>query len=168
MTDHLSIEQRLRKLEAVAEIEALKYRYLRACDNKDLEGFREAFIQSGAVIDYGPMGKFSDADGIADVFEKVALQVDGDQHVVLDMHHAVHPEITVTGDDTAEGIWSLRFRQLNLAQSTEIISAIEYRDEYVVENDSWKISYCESTTLWSLARPIGEGFAVTDNLPIDN
>lgn len=163
----LTTEQRLGRLEAVQQITALKHRYLRACDNKDARGFRAAFIRQGAVIDFGPMGSYPDADGIAAVYAQVALNKDGDSHTILDMHHAVHPDIDVTGDDTAEGRWSLRFRQIDLAAATETISAMEYLDRYVIEDGQWKISYSRSMPLWSLTRPLGEVVALVDNMPID-
>src|SRR5699024_8720833 len=59
-----ALEARLDALEAKEAIIALKHRYLRACDAKDAESFRSAFIDRGAVIDYGPLGRFDDADGI--------------------------------------------------------------------------------------------------------
>ena len=165
--DGLTIEQRLNRLEAIEQIKALKHRYLRASDNKDVAGFRAAFIRKGAVIDYGPMGSYPDADGIAEVFQKVALAKDDESHTILDMHHAVHPDITVTGDDTAEGRWSLRFRQIDLKARTETIAAMEYLDRYVVEDGQWKISYSKSMPLWTLTRPLGEVTALVDNMPIE-
>lgn len=163
----LTIEQRLSRLEAVRQITALKHRYLRASDNKDLSGFRAAFIREGAEIDFGPMGSYPDADGIAAVYEQVALNKEDGAHTILDMHHAVHPDIQVTGDDTAEGRWSLRFRQIDLAASTETIAAMEYQDRYVIEDGQWKIAYSRSMPLWSLTRPLGEITALVDNMPIE-
>ena len=163
----LTIEQRLARLEAVQQITALKHRYLRACDNKDVRGFRDAFIRTGAVIDFGPMGSYSDADGIAAVYEQIALNKDNGSHTILDMHHAVHPDIEVTGDATAQGRWSLRFRQIDLSGSTETVSAMEYLDRYVIEDGQWRISYSRSMPLWSLTRPLGEVVALVDNMPID-
>lgn len=165
--DGLSIEQRLSRLEAIEQITALKHRYLRASDNKDVAGFRAAFIREGAVIDYGPMGSFPDADGIAAVFEKIALNKADGAHTILDMHHAVHPDITVTADNAAEGRWSLRFRQIDLEAGTETIAAMEYLDRYVVEDGEWKIAYSKSVPLWSLTRPLGEVTALVDNMPIE-
>lgn len=163
----LTIEQRLARLEAVQQITALKHRYLRACDNKDVRGFRDAFIRTGAVIDFGPMGSYSDADGIAAVYEQIALKKDDGAHTILDMHHAVHPDIEVTGDTTAQGRWSLRFRQVDLSGSTETVAAMEYLDRYVIEDGQWRISYSRSMPLWSLTRPLGEVVALADNMPID-
>ncbi|ORJ95077.1 nuclear transport factor 2 family protein [Prescottella equi] len=157
-----SIEQRLDDLERIEAIKALKHRYLRACDAKDADTFRACFIDRGALIDYGPLGKFDDADPIAEVFRNIALQkVDG-RNVILDMHHAFHPDITLRSDDLAEGKWTLAFRQVNLIDNTETVRSIEYVDEYVVENGEWKMSKCQSITLWSMTRPLADGTVVTE------
>ncbi|KQZ75585.1 nuclear transport factor 2 family protein [Nocardioides sp. Root151] len=159
----MDLEARVSRLEAVEKIKALKHRYLRACDAKRPEDFRACFIERGAMLDYGPrIGSFDDADGIAAVFRRIALQrVDG-KVVVLDMHHALHADIEVD-DDEATGAWTLRFRQVDLTRSTESVSAVEYADRYVVEDGEWRIARSEVTVLWTLTTPLPEGFAVTES-----
>ncbi|QDQ96255.1 nuclear transport factor 2 family protein [Tomitella fengzijianii] len=156
-----ALEERVAKLEARDAIVALKHRYLRACDAKDPEGFRAAFIAKGAVIDYGPLGRFEDADGIAAVYRTIALEKVDEAYVVLDMHHGLHPDIRLTGPDSATGQWTLRFRQVDRRAGTESVSAIEYDDEYAVEDGEWKMSACRSRILWTITRPLSDA-AVTD------
>lgn len=163
-TSTRSLEQRIADIERIAAIKQLKYRYFRACDAKQPDAFRASFIDTGADIDYERMGKFDDADGIADVFRKFALaRVDG-HHVVLDMHHSIHPDISLLSDTSAIGRWTLRFRQINLVDRTEKLAAIEYDDAYLVENGQWKISKCHAHTLWSITRPLPDGAVVDDAL----
>lgn len=149
------LERRVAALEAAEAIRALKHRYWRACDAKDPEAFRACFVAEGADVDFGPMGRFDDADGIAEVFRQVALarQADG-RPVVLDMHHGMHPDIDVLDATHATGRWTLRFRQLNLVDDTETVAAIEYDDDYVVEEGRWRIRRSHTRTLWSLTRPL--------------
>lgn len=160
----MDLEQRIARLEAIESIKTLKHRYLRACDAKRPDDFRNCFVAEGAVIDYGPrIGKFEDADGIADVFARLALQRVDDKLVIFDMHHAMHADIEVLSNDEAQGRWTLRFRQVNLAKRTEQVSAIEYADRYVVENGEWRISSCEVSVLWTLVQPLAEGFELTES-----
>lgn len=148
---------------ALAHIEAiksLKHRYWRACDAKDPNGFRKCFIKSGAHIDYGRMGAFDDAGPMTEIFRKVALhRVDG-QYVIFDMHHGMHPDITLTGDATATGAWSLRFRQVNLLDRSETITTGEYADEYVIEDGEWRMSRCVFTERWAIRRPLSDDTTV--------
>ncbi|MDN5746321.1 MAG: nuclear transport factor 2 family protein [Nocardioidaceae bacterium] len=158
-----TLEERLARMEAIEEIKALKHRYLRACDAKRPEEFRDCFIADGAVVDYGPrVGRFEDADGIAAVFSHVALKRVNERVVVLDMHHAMHADIQIVAAGEATGQWTLRFRQVDLEAAEERLSAIEYADRYVIEDDQWRIARCEVSVLWTLVKPLPEGFKVTE------
>lgn len=161
MDDELT--DRLARLEAVAEITALKHRYLRACDAKRPDEFRACFVEESAVLDYGPLGAFTGVEPIAAIFEKVALRkVDG-RHVVFDMHHAVHPDITVVDADNARGDWTLRFRQVNTEAGTEQVSSIEYRDTYRREGGAWRIASSAVHVLWSMTTPLAEGYRIQES-----
>ncbi|WP_300681891.1 nuclear transport factor 2 family protein [Nocardioides sp.] len=160
-----SLEERIARLEAIEAIRQLKHRYLRACDLKEPDTFRECFVAHGATVDYGPrIGRFEDADGIAAVFAKIALErVDGEL-VIFDMHHGLHPDIEVESDTRATGRWTLRFRQVDRRAGTERVSAIEYDDTYVVEDGRWRIQTCLVRTLWTLVTPLPEGHQIIETL----
>jgi hypothetical protein len=163
MSTPRTLEQRIADLERIEAIKALKYRYWRACDGKDPEAFRDCFVREGASIRFGRMGDYDDADGLAETFARVALHKVGDRHMILDMHHGLHPEITLIGDTEATGRWTLRFRQINLIDNTERLGAIEYDDAYVVEDGRWKKSKCHARELWSMVRPLPEGTVVHED-----
>lgn len=150
-----TVEERLAALEQIEAIKAVKHRYFRACDAKDPESMRSCFIADGADIDYGPLGDFADADHLAAVFERIALHTVDGQPVILDMHHGLHPEITLTGPGRATGRWTLKFRQLNLIERTERLLTGEYDDDYVLQDGGWKMTRSHFRQLWSLTRPLG-------------
>lgn len=151
----MTTEERLDALEQIAAIKSLKHRYFRACDAKDPDAVRSCFIAEGADIDYDVLGRFDDADHLAEVYRRVALhKVDG-KHMILDMHHGLHPEITLTGPGRATGRWTLKFRQVNLLDRTERLLTGEYDDDYVIEAGVWKMSRCYFRQLWSIIRPLG-------------
>lgn len=161
-TRETDLRRRLERLEQVEAIKTLKYRYWRACDAKDPKVFRDCFVRRGAIVDYGRLGTFDDADPMAEIFARIALRkVDG-THVVFDMHHGMHPEITVTGPGTATGRWTLRFRQLDLLERTEKLATGEYDDEYLLEDGAWKMSRCRFTETWSVLRPLPVDAVVTE------
>lgn len=162
-TAHLTLEERIARIEAIESIKVLKHRYLRACDAKEPDVFRDCFVAEGAFVDYGPrIGRFDDADGIAEVFRNVALrEVDG-RYTIFDMHHAMHPEIVLESATTARGRWSLRFRQVDAGERVERLSAIEYDDRYEVEDGRWRIRSCRVRVLWSMIRPLGDDVQIVD------
>ncbi|WP_238419516.1 nuclear transport factor 2 family protein [Gordonia sp. 'Campus'] len=148
--------------EQVAAIKRLKYRYWRASDAKAVTAFRDCFVRSGARIDYGPMGTFDDADALTDIFRRVALhKIDG-RFAILDMHHGMHPDITLTSGTTAVGRWSLRFRQVNLLDRTETVMVGEYDDEYIVEDGEWKIAASTLTERWRMRQPLAPEGEITE------
>lgn len=160
-----SMEERIAALEAVEQIKVVKHRYLRACDRKDAEGFRECFVTEGAVLDYGPLGAFEGAEALTEVFRRIALKRDEEgRYAVLDMHHAANPVIGLLGEGRAEGVWSLRFRQVDRIARTEKVSAIEYDDRYEVEDGRWKIRSSRVTVLWEMVRPLPEGTSFQGSL----
>ncbi|HEU4363548.1 MAG TPA: nuclear transport factor 2 family protein [Mycobacterium sp.] len=151
----MTIEERLAALEQIEAIKSLKHRYFRACDAKDPDTVRSCFIADGADIDYDVLGRFADADHLAAVYRRVALHTVDGNHVILDMHHGMHPEITLTGPGRATGRWTLKFRQVNLVERTERLLTGEYDDDYAIEDGQWKMSRCYFRQLWSLTRPLG-------------
>ncbi|NLU63728.1 nuclear transport factor 2 family protein [Rhodococcus sp. HNM0563] len=156
-----TVEERLDRLEALEQIKMLKHRYFRACDAKDPEAMRACFIARGADIYYGPaLGSFDDADGLVDIYSRIALQRVDDRYVILDMHHGMHPSIQLTGPTTATGAWTLRFRQVDLNARTERVTALDYDDDYVVENGEWKVARCHVKVLWSIERPLTDDVKV--------
>lgn len=157
---------RIARLEAIEAIKSLKHRYLRACDAKDPETFRDCFVREGASIDYGPqIGTFEGADGLAEVFRRVALQRVEGEYIILDMHHGMHPEIELLDAAHARGFWTLRFRQVDRSARTEQVSAIEYDDRYKLEEDRWRIHSCHVRVLWSMQQPLPEGTTISASLP---
>lgn len=153
-TELQALERRIARLEAVEAIKALKYRYWRACDGKDPEAFRRCFVREGASVDFGSLGRFDDADPIAEIFADVALMKRDGRYVILDMHHGVHPEIALLDDGTATGAWTLRFRTLNLVDGTETVMAGEYDDRYVIEDGEWRMAQSHFAMLWNRTVPL--------------
>lgn len=154
MTDIEDLEQRLARLEAVEQIERIKYRYLRACDAKDPDAMRECFVKDGAEIDYGPLGTFAGRDQLVDLYSGLALRRNEGTWLYHDIHHGHHPDIEVTGDGRATGRWTLSFMRVNLEAQTIEQASIEYSDSYEVEDGAWKIKASKVTPLTSFSVPL--------------
>ena len=57
----------------------------------------------------------------------------------LSSHKAHHPEIELTGPDTATGVWALEDIVIDLQWELDIRGAAFYEDEYVKVDGEWKI-----------------------------
>ena len=158
--------RRVRKLEAVREIEQLKYRYWRACDRKDPDGFRDCFIARGADLDYGVIGRFSDREPLVEVFRQIGCgKTEGGAWLVHDIHHGKQPVIELHDDTTASGEWTLWFVQINNKDKTVTQLSMEYRDRYVVEDGRWKIAKSHVTPMTTLSFPFPAG-TFTSSIPL--
>lgn len=146
--------------QAEREIIELKHRYLRACDAKDVETFRNSFVSSGGMLDYGPLGRMS-PDDMAQLFASIALaRMEDGSPAIFDMHHGYMPSVDVTKPQPgqppshATGRWSLQFRQIDRAAGTERFTVGEYDDVYVVDNGRWVMKECTFRVSWSTVRSL--------------
>jgi hypothetical protein len=164
MTEHDDVEP-IAALAAIEQIQQLKHAYWRACDAKDPQGFRDAFVRTGAKLDYGPLGSFDDVGPMVAIYERVSLRrVDGGGYALVEMHHGFMPEITVLSATEAEGTWSLRYRVVDVEGRTETTSAGVYHDRYTVEDGRWKMSASRFTISWTVTTPLADGAVVTQFL----
>ena len=129
------IEQRLRRLEDIEAIRALKARYLFSCDRKDPAGMRACFVDGPVHIDYGAVGTFDNADALVKLYTEMACH----DHMV-EMHHGMNPQIEVLDEANARGTWSLHYFLINTQTRGVTQLAGYYEDEYCKTGGAWKIS----------------------------
>ncbi|WP_428844289.1 nuclear transport factor 2 family protein [Mycolicibacter sinensis] len=148
------------ELENIEAIKQVKYRYLRALDTKHWDDFA-ATLAEDVTADYGKsMGtehKFTDRDSLVD-FMRSSLPAN-----VISEHRVSHPEITLTGPDTASGIWYLQDRVIMPDYDLMLIGAAFYHDRYRRTADGWKISDTGYQRTYDATMPLSglAGFKVT-------
>ena len=124
-------------LASIEAIKQVKYRYLRALDTKHWDAFAETLAED-ITADYGAsMGiahQFNDRAAVVD-FMRSSLPAN-----VLSEHRVSHPEISLTGPDSASGIWYLQDRVIMPDYDLMLIGAAFYHDRYTRTADGWKIS----------------------------
>jgi hypothetical protein len=122
--------QRLLEIEAIKQ---LKYRYFRHLDSKEWDALAE-LLAPDASSSYGD-GKyaFQGRDAIVR-FLRGALG----RPTILTAHHGHHPEIELSSETTATGIWSLWDHVIDLQHGVEIGGAAFYRDTYVKRDGAWR------------------------------
>ena len=135
MSDYTALEKRLRELEDISAISALKYRYLNACDAKQPEDVSNCFVAGKIDIDFGHIGRFDSREAFVNVFEELGCHAH-----IIDMHHAQNPVIRILSEDQATGHIGLRFLSINTQDKTRIQLSGHYDDEYRRVDGEWKIS----------------------------
>jgi hypothetical protein len=89
----------LARLTAIEAITALKARYLRLVDDKQWSELPALFTDD-AHFEFPGLGTFDEPGRCIEALKAVFTGT-------TSVHHGHMPEITVTGEDTATGVWSL-------------------------------------------------------------
>jgi len=137
MADLAELERRLGALEDIEAIKRLKHRYWRCLDLKLWDEMIGCFTDD-ATVDYGGgRYRFAGVDAIMRFLRDSLARESG----ALGYHHGHHPEIELTGETTARGVWALDNYLFNVAQKRGVRIAAYYGDEYVKVGGEWKIRY---------------------------
>ncbi len=137
MSDLATLEHRIRQLEDLEAIRQLKYRYWRHLDCKEWEALAALFTADATVCYSAGRYEFAGVEAIIG-FLRDAL---GGEHPPVTIHHGQHPEITLTGPDSATGIWALYNYMFNVAQNRAVRIGAYYEDRYVRLGGTWKLQH---------------------------
>lgn len=121
----------LHELEA---IKRLKYRYLRCLDQKRWEELADCFTPDARSSYADGRHAFTGRDAIV-AFLREAMGAPS----FLSSHRVHHPEIELTGPDTATGVWALEDTVIETRAGITIRGAAFYSDEYVKQDGTWRI-----------------------------
>lgn len=126
----------LQHLSDIEEIKVLKHRYFRGIDTADtalLEGlFTDDVdvIYNGGTYKVALSGKATMLEFLANAFHSRAAA----------MHLGHMPEIAITGDNSATGIWYLQDVFIDLETDDHTFGTAIYTDTYRREGGRWKIA----------------------------
>ena len=127
-------------MEDIEAIKQLKARYFRTLDTKDWEGFRQVFADD-VVVDTTASG--GERVVGADTFlESLGTLLAGTTTV----HHGHMPEITLTSETTATGIWSLHDIVI-WPGGMRLNGYGHYHETYAKVGDDWRIASSKLTRL---------------------
>ena len=147
----------LQQLSDAEDIKVLKHRYFRAIDTAD-EALLRTMFTDDVFVEYRGGEYLVSLTGNEPMIEFVLNSFHAG---VAGMHHGHMPEITLTGDDTAEGIWYLEDIAINAATRTHTSGSAIYRDRYRREGGTWKIAHTEYDRVIELIRPLGDDERIT-------
>jgi uncharacterized protein (TIGR02246 family) len=127
-------------MDDVEAIKQLKARYFRTMDTKDWTGMRRVFADD-VVVDTASSGGgvISGADDFMAFLEPT---LEG----VVTVHHGHMPEIDLTSDTTATGIWSME-DMLRFADGSELHGYGHYHETYEKVDGRWRIKTLTLTRL---------------------
>ena len=123
----------LNELEA---IKRLKYKYMRCLDQKLWSEIAECFTEDATSSYSGGKYSYRGRDAIV----KFLAEAMG-RPSFYSSHRVHHPEIELTSETTATGIWALEDTVIDTQYQITIRGAAFYRDEYVKIDGEWKIAH---------------------------
>ncbi|WP_375194267.1 nuclear transport factor 2 family protein [Sphingobium sp.] len=140
----------LQQLSDMEDIRTLKHRYFRGIDTADLNLLRPLFT-ANVSVDYRGGNYRVRLEGRDNMIEFLANSFHSG---AVAMHHGHMPEITLTGDDRAEGIWYLEDVFIDVERQTHTTGSAIYRDLYQREDGVWKIARTEYDRVYEMIRPL--------------
>lgn len=133
----------MNELLEIEQIKQLKHRYFRYLDCKQFKAMEECFVED-ATSSYDS-GKHS-YEGRAAIlgFLQEGLGDPG----ILHQHHGHHPEITLTGETTATGIWYMDDTVHVVEHKLKVRGNGIYWDEYVKVDGQWRMQHTGYERVW--------------------
>jgi hypothetical protein len=136
-----AIAQELGALRDIEEIKQLKARHCRLVDTKDWTAWAETCLTDDFHLD--------SAGGVQDGRDVVVASVSGALDDASTVHHVYTPEITLTGPDTATGVWPMEdwIRLTMNGNAVAFHGFGHYHEEYVRTDTGWRIKSSVQTRL---------------------
>lgn len=134
------------RLLAIEDIKTLKARYFRCVDTKDWAGYAAVFADD-VHFDIS-----ADMPGcILDTPKAIVEMAEAGLSNCVSVHHGHCPEITITSDTTAEGIWAmedmLRWKDATASPVQTLHGYGHYVETYSKRDGRWRIRSLKLTRL---------------------
>ncbi len=131
-----TIEERIRRLEDLEAIKALKHRYATYCDDGYPPDRLAPLFTEDAIWDGHALGRFEGREAIRAFFAGCS------KTVTFAVHHVTNPVITVSGD-IATGDWVL-WQPIVFARGNRAAwLAARYHDRYLRVGDEWLFEHVD-------------------------
>lgn len=126
-------------LEEIEAIKRLKARYFRLMDTKQWSDFGDLFTADATLA------ASSNPDQIFTGRNDIVRRVSAALREATTVHHGHMPEIELTGEGTATGVWAM-YDFVDLPQLV-LHGWGHYHEEYVKQGDVWRIRRSSLTRL---------------------
>jgi len=141
----------LNKLEEIEELKKLKYRYFRHLDCKQFDAMLELFAEGASTSYNSGEHSYGGKAAIREFFDTAMSS-----SKILHQHQGHHPEIELTSDTTATGVWYMDDTVHILEHNLKIRGNGIYWDEYVKVDGKWKILHTGYERLWEYSEVLPE------------
>ncbi len=135
-------------LVVIEEIKRLRYRYARALDQKDWRTFEACLAPHASASFGGGAYSFTNRTDIVRFVRDTAGVT-----TVLGSHHFHHPEIDLTGDDEAAGVWAMADRVILTDLDLVVEGAAYIEDHYERIDGAWTIAQTAYRRLYEVVYP---------------
>jgi uncharacterized protein (TIGR02246 family) len=126
----------LQTLLDIEEIKQLKARYFRLVDAKDWDAWAQVFAVDAVL-------EIPEGDLVHRGRDEIVASVSAVMEQIRTVHHGHMPEIEITGDGTARGVWAM-FDYVEWppqgGRRVGIRGYGHYLEEYVREDGQWRIA----------------------------
>jgi len=133
------LERRIEVLEDIEAIRKLKAKYWNSVDDKKWDSLAEC-LAPDFVFESPMLGRLEGRDFCVKVLKRAMRNV-------ATAHQGHSPSIEIVTDSTARGTWALQDR-VQLTDGQYLTGYGRYEEEYVKENDAWKIRFSRLTYLF--------------------
>ncbi len=141
----------MNKLEEVEAIQKLKHRYFRHLDCKQFDALVELFVDDATTSYDSGRHSYAGRSAIRKFFD------DGlGNPKILHQHQGHHPEIEITSDTTATGVWYMDDTVHILEHNMKVRGNGVYWDEYVKVDGHWKFFHTGYERLWEYTEVLPE------------
>jgi len=126
-------------LEEIEAIKQLKARYFRLMDTQQWDEFGDVFTEDATLAASPSPGETF--RGRQEIVQRVSAALRG----ATTVHHGHMPEISLTGEDTATGIWAM-YDFVDLPQLV-LHGFGHYHEDYAKQRGAWRIRRSRLTRL---------------------
>jgi hypothetical protein len=149
----------LQQLSDFEDIRTLKHRYFRGIDTADF-ALLEGLFTDDIVVDYVGGNYRVQLQGRADMLDFLVNSFHSD---AVAMHLGHMPEITLTGEHTADGVWYLQDIFISLENRNHTIGTAIYNDSYRRQDGAWKIARTAYERVIEVVRPLDPAAEITSH-----
>lgn len=147
----------LQQLSDLEDIRTVKHRYYRGIDTADGALLGTLFTED-VTVEYRGGGYLVRLEGRSAMLDFLMNSFNAD---AVSTHMGHMPDITLIGDDEAEGLWYLDDVYISLLRNDITTGSAIYRDRYRREDGVWKIARTEYDRITEVVRPLTPEMKIT-------